>query len=177
MWHWRGHAWHWQKYRPSVYKVSVQKKVKQCWMIMKLEEKVRWIFRPTLPFWTEVQRWTNHAWHFQCDFEVHEVARAHCRASARWAFVVTFLFRKWPIISIEKTIIPRLGSCRALWSCIWTFNPLAAIEVHYIEKNPGVLSSKNSIYFWLKKERHEHFGWHGESKLSGRFYSGSVLIL
>ncbi len=38
-----------------------------------------------------------------------------------------------------KTLIPRLGSCRALWSCtktaLWTFNPLGPTEVHYMEEN------------------------------------------
>ncbi len=93
------------------------------------------------------------------------------RASARWAFVVKkyihyfFFFWKWPIVLLDKTLIPRLGSCRALWSCfetaIWTFNPLAAIEVHFMEKNPGMFSSKTLISFQMKKERHEHLGWHG----------------
>jgi len=36
---------------------------------------------------------------------------------------------------------------------------LVAIEVHCVEKNPEMFSS-NVISFPLKKERHEHFGWH-----------------
>ncbi len=59
---------------------------------------------------------------------------------------------------LDKTLISRLGSCRALWSCIetaiWTFNPLATIEVHYMEKNPGIFFSKTFISFQLNKERH-----------------------
>ncbi len=43
-------------------------------------------------------------------------------------------------------------------SWIWTFNPWTHIEVHYMEKNPGIVSSKTLIYFPLKKERHEHLG-------------------
>jgi len=32
---------------------------------------------------------------------------------------------------------------------------------HYMEKSPGMFSSKTLIYFRLKKERHGHLGWHG----------------
>ncbi len=49
-----------------------------------------------------------------------------------------YLYFFGPIILLDKTLIPRLGSCGALWSCtetaIWTFNPLVPIEVHYMEK-------------------------------------------
>jgi len=38
---------------------------------------------------------------------------------------------------------------------------LVPIEVHYIEKNPGIFSSKTLISFRLKKEIHGHLGWHG----------------
>jgi len=42
---------------------------------------------------------------------------------------------------------------------------LVGFEVHYVEKNPEMVSSKNKTkqknnYFPLKKERHEHLGWH-----------------
>ncbi len=79
-------------------------------------------------------------------------------------YIFLFFFRKWQIISLDKTLIPRLGSYRALWSCIeiavWTFNPLATIEAYYMEKNLERFSSKTLISFRLKKERHEHLGWH-----------------
>ncbi len=44
-----------------------------------------------------------------------------------------------------------------LWSwietAIWTFNLLAPIEGYYMEKNPGMFSSKTLIFFeWRKKE-------------------------
>ncbi len=42
---------------------------------------------------------------------------AHRRASARRAFVVkvcTFFFLENDIVWLDKTVIPRLGSCRAL---------------------------------------------------------------
>ncbi len=49
----------------------------------------------------------------------------------------------------------RLGSRRALWSCIetvlWTFDPLAAIEVHY---NGEKFSPQNINFFSNEKERH-----------------------
>ncbi len=57
---------------------------------------------------------------------------------------------------LDKTLIPWPGLCRALGSCIetaiWTFNPLALIEVHYMEKNLGMFSSKALIpifYFFF----------------------------
>ncbi len=28
-----------------------------------------------------------------------------------------FFFRKWLIVSLDKTLIPQLGLCKALWSC------------------------------------------------------------
>jgi len=39
-----------------------------------------------------------------------------------------------------------------------TLNRLVPIEVHYMEKTPGIFSSKTSISFQLKKERHGHLG-------------------
>ncbi len=123
------------------------KKVKQrCWTILKLEEKWDGVFHTTLPFWSKIHRWrTNHEWPFQHDYVMHEVVDAHHRASARQTFVV----KKY--IHFYLTLIPRLGSYRALWSCIeiaiWTFNPLVPIEVHYMEKNPGMFSSKTLISF------------------------------
>jgi len=44
---------------------------------------------------------------------------------------------------------------------IWTLNRLVPIEVHYMEKNPEVFSSKTLISFRLKKEWLGHLGWHG----------------
>jgi len=40
-------------------------------------------------------------------------------------------------------------------------NCLVPPEVHYMEKNAGIFSSKTLIYFRLKKEWHGHLGWHG----------------
>jgi len=40
-------------------------------------------------------------------------------------------------------------------------NRLVPIEVHYMEKNPGMFSSKTLISFRLKKEKHGHLGLHG----------------
>ncbi len=104
-----------------------------------------------------------HVWTFQHDYIMCEVMDMHCRTSAIWAFVFKKYIIKWQIISLDKPLIPQLGSCRAFWSCIetavWTFNTLGPIEVHYMEKTPGMFSL---IYFRLKKERHEHLGWHGD---------------
>jgi len=46
-------------------------------------------------------------------------------------------------------------------SVFWTLKRLVPIEVHYMEKNPGMFSSKTLISFRLKKEWHGHLGWHG----------------
>jgi len=35
---------------------------------------------------------------------------------------------------------------------IWTLKQLVSIEVHYMEKNPGMFSSKTLISFRLKKD-------------------------
>jgi len=43
-------------------------------------------------------------------------------------------------------------------SVFWTLDRLVTIEVHYMEKNPGMFSSKTLIYFQLKKERYGHLG-------------------
>ncbi len=76
---------------------------------------------------------------------------------------VFYFFRNWPIVSLDKTLIPWLGLRRVLWSIetpIWTFKLLATTEVHYMEKNPGMFTSKTLISLRLKKEKHEHLGWH-----------------
>jgi len=40
----------------------------------------------------------------------------------------------------------------------WILNHLVTSKVHYMEKNPGMFSSKTLIYFRLKKERHGYLG-------------------
>ncbi len=123
-------------------------------------------------FWSWRRKWdgvlqrrrTNRVWPFQQDYVMCD--DTHHRARASPAFVVKkciniIFFRKWLIVSLDKALISRLGSCRFLWSCIeavfFTLKSLATIEVHYMEKNPGMFSLKKK----LKKERHEHLGWHG----------------
>ncbi len=41
---------------------------------------------------------------------------------------------------------------------VWTLNLLGPTEVHYIEKNPGMFSSKNLNYF-LTEERKTWTSW------------------
>ncbi len=64
-----------------------------------------------------------------------------------------------------KTLIHHLVSFIALWrrteTVILTFNRLESIEVHYMDTNPEMFSSKTLISVWLKKEIHKHLGWHG----------------
>ncbi len=91
-----------------------------------------------------------------------EIVDVHHRAIARWAFVIKkyihlhLFFGEWMIVSLDKTLIPRLGLGSTSWSCIetaiWIFNLLIPIEVHYMEKNPGTFSSKTFISFWLMKD-------------------------
>ncbi len=72
----------------------------------------------------------------------------------------------WLIASLDKTLIHRLALCIALWSCtetiILTSNRLESIEVHYMDTNPRMFSSKTIIYFRLKKGIHTSWitwGW------------------
>ncbi len=44
---------------------------------------------------------------------------------------------------------------------ILTFIRLESIETNYMEKIPGMFSSKTLITFRLKKEIHKLLGWHG----------------
>ncbi len=101
-------------------------------------------FRSNLPFWTEVhRRRTNHMWPFQHYYEMH--AHAHCRACAKQTFVVKKFLkkncRKWPFVSLDKTPYSSAGIVKScIETAIWTFNLLATIEVHYMEKNLGIYS-------------------------------------
>ncbi len=54
-------------------------------------------------------------------------------------------------ISLDETRIPWLGPCRALWNCNLDLQPLIPVEVHYMEKNHGMFSSKtfNMTVFYL----------------------------
>ncbi len=75
-----------------------------------------------------------------------------------YIYIYMFVFRKWLIISLHKTLIPQLGSYRARWSALkLQFGP----STHYMEKDHGMFFSKTLISFLLKKESHEHLGWHG----------------
>ncbi len=47
---------------------------------------------------------------------------------------------------------------------------LESIEVHYMEKIPGMFSSKTLISLRLKKEIHKHLDDMGVSKLTGFFF-------
>ncbi len=60
-------------------------------------------------------------------------------------------------------------------AAIWTFSQLVPTKVPYMEKNPGMFSSKTYVSLQLKKERREHLGWHGVSKLSRNSDSGVSL--
>ncbi len=100
---------------------------------------------------------------FPTDYVIHEVTHG---ASARWAFVIKPYIKCYFFYlidrSLDNALSSRLGACRALWSCIetaiWTLQPVGFIEVHYMEKNPGMFSSKSFISFQLKKERQGHLG-------------------
>jgi len=60
---------------------------------------------------------------------------------------------------LDKTLIHRLELLKAheqfavcTESVFWTLNRLVPTEVHYIEKNAGMFSSKTLISFQLRKE-------------------------
>ncbi len=89
-----------------------------------------------------------------------------------WLLYLSVIWPLWRALAIQsgqssQTLIPRLGSCRALWCCtetaIWTFNPLTTTEVHYMEKIPGIFKKLG--------------GDMGVSKLSENFHSESELLL
>jgi len=42
--------------------------------------------------------------------------------------------------------------------------------VHYMEKNPGMFSSKTLISFRLKKETHKHLGCHGGEEIISKSF-------
>ncbi len=44
---------------------------------------------------------------------------------------------------------------------ILTFNLLESVENNYMDKNPGIFSSKTLISFRLMKEMHKHLGGNG----------------
>jgi len=78
--------------------------------------------------------------------------------------IVIYLFIfKWAIVSLDKTLIHRLGSFKALWkvcteTVFSTLNRLVPIEIHYMEKNPRMFSSKK-LNFFLTEERTTWISW------------------
>ncbi len=83
---------------------------------------------------------------------------------------------KWPIVSLNNKTIPRLRSCRGLWSCIFD---LAIVGQHWSplfgENILECFPKKTSfLYDWRKKDMNI-LDDTGVSKLSGNFYSGSGL--
>ncbi len=138
-------------------KIPFTKMVKQwCLTILKLEEKNR-ISHPSLHFLTIHRQgtnlqgtflmWLSNTWRRACASQSYCKMRIH----GSNAYTFFFLFRKWPRVSLDKTLIPRLGLFRTLCSSIetavWAFNPLIPIEVHYMDKNPGIVSYIFFNYF------------------------------
>ncbi len=137
-------------------------KVKQrCWTILNFEEKMRCRLR--------------QAWPFQHSYILREVWDTHRRTGEHLCVYKAYtciLFFKWLIVSLDKTLIHRLVSFIALWSCtetvILTFNRLESIKVHSMDTHPGMFSSKTLLS--PEEKIHKHLGWHGVSKLSGHFF-------
>jgi len=70
------------------------------------------------------------------------------------------------IVSLDKTLIHRLESFKALWTvcslhwnCLLDLEPFGPHWRPLYGENPGMFSSKTLISFRLKKERHGHLGW------------------
>jgi len=57
-----------------------------------------------------------------------------------------------PLFIVWNCLKPfeQFGVCTE--TVFWTLNCLVTSKVHYMEKNPGMFSSKNLISFQLKKE-------------------------
>ncbi len=91
------------------------------------------------------------------DFEVGGENEMEFFALKKYINIYLYFFRKWPIFSLNKTLIPQLGSCRAIRSCIetkiWTFNLLATREVHYMEKIPEMISAKKLNVFTTEEKK------------------------
>ncbi len=146
-----------------------KKKVKQqCWKILKLEEKMRWSFSPCPNFLNP----STGEELTMCDFSnvIKQCVKMLMRITElvqdehlwlKSIEIVFCFFRKLLNILLDKALISRLGSLEPFEAAIWTFNPLVPVIGHYMEKNPGMFSSKTLIFFRLKKERHEYLGWHG----------------
>jgi len=99
---------------------------------------------------TRPSKWTNlfpsHLIH--STNKTNELTRKKIRW-ARRAFELLHLFIVWSRLKPFE----QFAVCTE--SVFWTLNRLIPTEVHYMEKNPGMFSSKR------KKERHGHIGWHG----------------
>ncbi len=105
------------------------------------------------------------AWSFQGHYALLEVWDAHRKQASICVFIKhihLFYFSKWPIVSLDKTLIHCLVSFIAIWSCtetiILTFNDLEFIEVHCMDTNPGMFSSKTLIFF-STEERNTYTSW------------------
>jgi len=66
---------------------------------------------------------------------------------------------KWTIFIIWNHLKPFEQFAVCTETVFWTLNCLVPIKVHYMEKNPGMFSSKTFISFRLKKEWHGWMTW------------------
>jgi len=78
------------------------------------------------------------------------------------------------IILLDKTLIHHLESFKALSTVctetvFWTLNRLFRSKVHYMEKNPGMFSSKTLIYF-SPEERKTWTSWMTWGELSAKVF-------
>jgi len=102
---------------------------------------------------------------------------------ARQTFVLIklklcYLFLKWPIVSLDKTLIHRLVSFKASFEAALKLS-FGSWTVWYPMKSIIWKKSWNvSFSFRLKKERHGHLGWHGGEYISSKsFFLKSELLL
>jgi len=94
----------------------------------------------------------ERVWTGESRRRITEQSKTTIWAYKTWIFFCLFVcFFKWVIVSLDKTLIHRLEWFKALWSrtetVVLTLNRLVPIEVHYMEKNPGMFSSKTLISF------------------------------
>ncbi len=114
----------------------------------------------------------NKCWLIEMLIDKH----THRRASARWALVVKKNRKRWDV-SLDKTLIPWLGSCRALWSysCNLDLQPIGRHwSPLYGEKPWNVFLKK--LNFFATEERKTYWMTWRWANYQDIFYYGSEQI-
>ncbi len=112
---------------------------------------------PSSPHYTGFFR-LRHTWPFQCDYVMREVVDMHFVVK-KYINYYYYFFRKWQIVSLDKTLIPRLGSCSALEAALkLQFNLLVPLKSTTWKKKSWNVFLKN-LNFFLTEERKTWTSW------------------